>query len=118
LALARAIRTDDIDDLDLSQVRAHSLIVRGEKDGWVEPTVAKKLATELPGCRIVNFPDIARLVPEEAPEELADLIASFVSPHVSRAGEASESVAESLAEPFADIRRRIVERLGAKRRKC
>jgi pimeloyl-ACP methyl ester carboxylesterase len=102
LALARAIRTDDIDDIDLSQVRAHSLIVRGEKDVWVEPTVAEKLATELPGCRIVNFPDAARLVPEEAPDELADLVASFVSPHVSRAGDAPESLGGSLAEPFAE----------------
>jgi len=102
LALARAIRTDDTDDIDLSQVRAHSLIVRGEKDVWVEPTVAEKLATELPGCRVVNFPDAARLVPEEAPDELADLIASFVSPHVSRAGDAPESLGGSLAEPFAE----------------
>jgi pimeloyl-ACP methyl ester carboxylesterase len=98
LALARAIRTDDIEDLDLSQVRAHSLIIRGEKDVWIEPTVAEKLSTELPGCRIVNFPGAARLVPEEAPEDLADLVASFVSPHVTRAADALEALAEPLVE--------------------
>jgi len=94
--------TSNRENIDLSQVRAHSLIVRGEKDVWVEPTVAEKLATELPGCRVVNFPDAARLVPEEAPDELADLIASFVSPYVSRAGDAPESLGGSLAEPFAE----------------
>ena len=85
LALARAVREIDLDDLDLTQVRAHTLIVRGEKDGWVSPGVAQRLRAEVPDGRVVTLPDVARLVPEESPDELAELIASFVSPHVGRA---------------------------------
>ena len=98
LALARAIRNFDLEDLDLTQVRAHTLIVRGEKDGWVEPDVAQKLVAVIPDCRVVNFPEVARLVPEESPDELAHLIASFVSPHVGRIGEDADSVIEPTAE--------------------
>ena len=98
LALARAVRTDDIEDLDLTQVRAHSLIVRGDKDEWVDPSVSQKLAGELPDCRIVNFPEVARLVPEEAPDALATLVATFVSPHIARGSGASESLADGLVE--------------------
>jgi pimeloyl-ACP methyl ester carboxylesterase len=98
LALARAVKTDDLEDLDLSQVRAHTLIVRGDKDEWVDASVARKLAAELPDSRIVNFPEAARLVPEEAPEDLAALIASFVSPHVARGTDSAESLTDDIIE--------------------
>jgi pimeloyl-ACP methyl ester carboxylesterase len=101
LALARAIRNFDLEDLDLSQVRAHTLIVRGEKDGWVEPDVSQKLMAAIPDCRVVNFPEVARLVPEESPDELAQLIASFVSPHVGRVGDEAETVIEPTPEHSA-----------------
>ena len=98
LALARAVKTDDLEDLDLSQVRAHTLIVRGDKDEWVDASVAQKLAAELPDSRVVNFSEAARLVPEEVPEDLAALIASFVSPHVARGPHSAESLAEDVIE--------------------
>ena len=84
LALARAVREIDLDDLDLTQVRAHTLIVRGDKDGWVSGGVAQRLASEVPEGRVVTMADAARLVPEDAPDELAELIATFVSPHINR----------------------------------
>lgn len=84
LALARAVKETDLDDLDLTLVRAHTLIVRGEKDVWVTGGVAARLASEVPEGRVVTLPDVARLIPEEAPDELTELIASFVSPHVNR----------------------------------
>jgi pimeloyl-ACP methyl ester carboxylesterase len=67
LALARSVRGFDIEELDLTQVRAHTLVVRGEKDEWVDPAVAEQLQTSIAHCRIVTMPDVARLVPEEAP---------------------------------------------------
>jgi pimeloyl-ACP methyl ester carboxylesterase len=85
LALARAIRATDLEDLDLSQVRAHTLIIRGELDAWVDPSVAQKLAAEIPDCQTISLPNAARLLPEDAPDELADIVASFISPHVARA---------------------------------
>ena len=87
LALARAVRDIDLDDLDLTQVRADTLIVRGEKDAWVGPGVAQRLSSEIPDCRVVSLPDVGRLVPEEAPDELADLIATFVSPQLKGSAE-------------------------------
>jgi pimeloyl-ACP methyl ester carboxylesterase len=98
LALARAVKTDDLEDLDLSQVRAHTLIVRGDKDEWVDASVVRKLATELPDSRVVNFPEAARLVPEEMPEDIAALIASFVSPHVTRGPQSPDSLEEDVIQ--------------------
>jgi pimeloyl-ACP methyl ester carboxylesterase len=98
LALARAVKADDLEDLDLSQVRAHTLVVRGDKDEWVQPSVAQKLAADLPDCRVVNFPEAARLVPEEAPDDLAALISSFVSPHVTRGPDDPEPLADEATE--------------------
>jgi pimeloyl-ACP methyl ester carboxylesterase len=85
LALARSVRELDLEDLDLSQVRAHTLVIRGERDSWVDATVAERLARDIAECRVVTLPEVARLVPEEAPDELADLIVGFVSPHIGRA---------------------------------
>jgi len=87
LALARSVRAIDLEELDLSEVRAHTLVIRGEKDGWVGGEVAERLEREIPEARIVRLPDVARLVPEEAPDELARLIVAFVSPHAARAAE-------------------------------
>jgi pimeloyl-ACP methyl ester carboxylesterase len=90
LALARSVRDIDLDDLDLTQVRADTMIVRGDKDGWVSAGVSQRLSAEIPDCRVVTMPDVGRLVPEESPDELADLIATFVSPHIR--GSAQEIV--------------------------
>jgi pimeloyl-ACP methyl ester carboxylesterase len=101
LALARAVKADNLEDLDLSQVRAHTLVVRGDKDEWVEASVAQKLAAELPDCRVVNFPEAARLVPEEMPEDLAALISAFVSPHAARGSDSPESLADDVIQHAA-----------------
>jgi len=102
LALARAIRPTDLEDLDLSQVRAHTLIVRSEQDVWVDVAVSRKLAADIPDCRVVSFEETARLVPEEAPDELASLIASFVSPRVTSTNAASDELERSTADTIAD----------------
>lgn len=94
LALARSVRAIDMEDVELTEVRAHTLVIRSEKDGWVEPDVAERMAREIPDARIVRLPDVARLVPEEAPEELARLISAFVSPHLARATEAEMPAVE------------------------
>jgi pimeloyl-ACP methyl ester carboxylesterase len=97
LALARAVRPTDLEDLDPAQVRAHTLIVRGEKDVWVDAEVSRKLAADIADCRVVSFPESARLIPEEAPDELASLVTSFISPHVER-NSGPDELAESTNE--------------------
>ncbi len=104
LALARSVRPTDLEDIDLAQVRAHTLIVRSEKDAWVDGDVSRKLAADITDCRVVSFAETARLVPEEAPDELASLITSFISPHVGppRTTPEPDEVAESTAETVAE----------------
>jgi len=85
LSLARSVREVDPEDVDLSQVRAHTLVVRGEKDTWVGPEVTQRLMELIVDCRVVSMPEVGRLIPEESPEGLAELITSFVSPHVTAA---------------------------------
>ena len=97
LALARAVRAIDLEDLDLAQVRAHTLIIRGEKDAWVDAAVAQKLAGEIPECRVITLPDAARLIPEESPEELAEIVTAFISPHVNRTDQATADDTEGSA---------------------
>ena len=102
LALARAVRPTDLEDVDPAQVRAHTLIVRGEKDMWVDGAVSRKLAADITDCRVVSFPDAARLIPEDAPEELAALISSFISPHVGPANAPAEGLPENAMENIAE----------------
>ena len=102
LALARSVRGFDLEELDLTEIRAHTLVVRGEKDEWVGPVVAERLAASIPQCQVVTMPNVARLIPEEAPDELADLVIGFVSPHAARAsdddvGEASHPADDETA---------------------
>jgi pimeloyl-ACP methyl ester carboxylesterase len=92
LALARSVRALDPEDLDLTQVRAHTLLIRGEKDQWVDAAHVESLRTSIAECRLVTMENVARLIPEEAPAELSDLIVDFVSPHVGRGGEYEGSI--------------------------
>lgn len=74
LTLGRAVDGDDLEGLELEQVPARTLVVRGELDEFVEDGVAERLAATLPNARMVVVPGVARLVPEEAPDRLVQLI--------------------------------------------
>jgi len=96
LALARSVRALDFEDLDLTQVRAHALVVRGEKDQWVDATRVERLQRSIPDCRLVTIENVARLIPEEAPGELAEVIIDFVSPHVGKGPVDGESEGDEM----------------------
>lgn len=83
LALARAIRAADLEEVDLRAVRAPVLILWGEEDKWLDPRVPDRLANALPGSRLVRFPGVARLLPEEAPSRVADEIIGFVRENIA-----------------------------------
>lgn len=78
LSLGAAIRRADIDDLALVDVKAPTLVIRGDRDEWVSADVAQRLAREIPGARLARISGAARLVPEEDPEQLVDLLLEFV----------------------------------------
>jgi pimeloyl-ACP methyl ester carboxylesterase len=78
LALARAVRADDLNDIDPTTVRVPSLVVRGESDIWLDGDVAGRLAAGMPNGQLVRLPGVGRLVPEEAPDQLVGLLLDFL----------------------------------------
>lgn len=78
LTLARAVDGDDMAEVDLGQLDKPSLIIWGDQDPFVSPTLGDRLADTIPGSRLVRLPGTGRLVPEEAPETLANMILEFV----------------------------------------
>lgn len=93
LRLGAAIRRSDIDDLDLSHVRAPTFVVRGAQDQWLSPDVASRLAAEIPKATLTRIPGVARLIPEEAPAQLAELLIQFVGQPAAIAGDRFDSSA-------------------------
>jgi pimeloyl-ACP methyl ester carboxylesterase len=91
LDLARSVRAADVESIELAAVHCPTLLVRGEADRWVDATVAARLAAALPDARLLTFPEVGRLVPEERPEEFATLLADF----------ANDSLAPDLGRPPA-----------------
>jgi hypothetical protein len=82
LDLARSLRVEEVDEIDLAQVVAPTLVVWGEGDPWLDRDIPARLLHAIPGSRLARLPKVGRLVPEEAPDALARLIidhAAFVA---------------------------------------
>jgi len=78
LRIARFLRKDDMEEIDLRALPHPTLVVWGEKDPWLKPEVGQQLAETIGGSRLVRLPNAGRLVPEDNPEMLSDLILDFV----------------------------------------
>ncbi len=78
LTLGAAIRRSDIEDLDLSGVRAPTLIIRGDHDEWLSRDVANRLAADIPRATLHRIAGVARLIPEESPDNLAEQLLEFI----------------------------------------
>jgi pimeloyl-ACP methyl ester carboxylesterase len=78
LALASSITDEDLEDVDLKTIHVPALIIWGDKDGWVDPKIADRLASELPDGRLTRLPNSGRLVPEENPDQLNQLLLDFM----------------------------------------
>ena len=74
LDLARALHTEDLEDLDLLRVRARTVIVRGEADRTLPSSIAARLHAGIPGSTLISLRGAARLVPEDAPETLGTIL--------------------------------------------
>lgn len=75
LDLARSLRTEELDEVDLAAVTAPTLVVWGDADRWLDRDLPTRLVDALPRARLVRLANVARLVPEESPDRLAELIA-------------------------------------------
>jgi pimeloyl-ACP methyl ester carboxylesterase len=95
LALARAVELDDLEEVDFHLLATPTLVVAGDADQWVSPTIAERLASTIPEARLVVLPGVARLVPEEAPDELARLVTEFVETRSLAAARVAERSAIS-----------------------
>ncbi len=87
LTLGAAIRRSEIEDLDLSDVRAPTLIIRGDHDEWVGRDIASRLAAAIPKTTLTRVPGVARLIPEESPDYLSELILNFVGEPADASGD-------------------------------
>jgi pimeloyl-ACP methyl ester carboxylesterase len=74
LALARALRADDVESLSLGRLTAPTLIVWGEAEPWLDSGLPERLQQAIPGSRLVRMAQVGRLVPEDSPEVLAQLL--------------------------------------------
>jgi len=79
LALAGSLEEDQVDDMELSDVKTPTLVVRGTRDRWCTKGVAEGYVEGLPNGRYEHVDEVGRLVPEEAPGELVELICGFLA---------------------------------------
>ncbi len=62
----------------LERIGAPTLLLWGEQDRWVPPTVGRAMATELPRSAFVTLPHVGHAVPEEAPAALTHLLVELL----------------------------------------
>src|SRR5215213_7791925 len=69
----------------LASVEVPLLVVWGEKDGWLDPSLALRLRKEIPGSELKLIQEGGHFVQEDAPEEIAKALAGFFSGDGERA---------------------------------
>jgi pimeloyl-ACP methyl ester carboxylesterase len=69
----------------LASVEVPVLVVWGEKDGWLDPSLAPRLRNEIPGSELELIQEGGHFVQEDAPEEIAKALAGFFSGDGERA---------------------------------
>lgn len=77
IALANAIRAEEMDELELGAVSTPTLVVWGDADPLLAPSVAERISREIPDCQVTHLAAAAQLVPEERPDELTRLVHEF-----------------------------------------
>ena len=78
LRVARFVNPDDLAEINLRALPHPTLIMRGERDPWVDGRVGEQLANTIGGGKLVRLPGAGRLIPEDLPEVFSDLLLDFV----------------------------------------
>lgn len=78
LRVARYVKPEDLEEINLRALPHPTLIMRGERDPWVDGKVGEQLANTIGGGRLVRLPAAGRLIPEDLPEVFTDLLLDFV----------------------------------------
>jgi pimeloyl-ACP methyl ester carboxylesterase len=74
LTIARALKADDVEELDLSLIRAPVAIVWGEEQQWLDSGLPERLQSAISGSSLVRFHGVGSLVPEENPDALVHIV--------------------------------------------
>jgi pimeloyl-ACP methyl ester carboxylesterase len=83
LTLARSVRGEDLEGLELGRIHVPTLIVWGEEDRWVDSGLGERIQATIPSSMLVRLPGVGRLVPEEASDSLSRLLLEFIVQHRS-----------------------------------
>lgn len=83
LRIARFVGKDDMDEIDLRALPHSTLVIWGDKDPWLSPSVGEQLVNTIGGSRLVRLPTAGRLVPEDNPEMLSNLVLDFMGAHAA-----------------------------------
>jgi pimeloyl-ACP methyl ester carboxylesterase len=78
LRVARFVNGDDLEEINLRALPHPTLVIRGERDPWVDGSVGDRLANIIGGSKLVRLPGASRLVPEDVPEVFTNLLLDFV----------------------------------------
>jgi pimeloyl-ACP methyl ester carboxylesterase len=81
LDLARALHTEDLEELDLLRIRSRTVIIRGDGDHTLPPNIAARLHAGIPGSTLITLSDAGRLVPEDVPARLSAIILRVLDDH-------------------------------------
>lgn len=61
----------------LGSIRVPVLVIWGERDRWLDPSLGRRLAGAIPEARLVLVPEAGHFVTEDAPEEVAAHLLEF-----------------------------------------
>lgn len=78
LRMARFVSPEDLSEINLRALPHATLIIRGERDPWVDGRVGEQLANTIGGGKLVRLPTASRLIPEDVPDVFTDLLLDFV----------------------------------------
>jgi pimeloyl-ACP methyl ester carboxylesterase len=74
LALARALRVEDVRELDVGTIHVPTTVIWGEAERWMDSGLPERVQAAIPSSTLTRLSDVGRLVPEEAPETLTRLL--------------------------------------------
>jgi pimeloyl-ACP methyl ester carboxylesterase len=60
-----------------AEIRAPTLVLWGERDGWLAPEFGRRLADAIPHARLTLIPDAGHFLPEDQPAAVVAALAAF-----------------------------------------
>jgi pimeloyl-ACP methyl ester carboxylesterase len=71
---ARQALINEVADTPLSMIKARTLLIAGEEDRLVPPSVMRDMASVISECRLITMPDVAHVPSLQVPNELARIV--------------------------------------------